>query len=214
MARYLFGEAEGLIFFGGHEAAERKMLIFLPEYLDKSFLQDDGSPIVCLRASFYNKDSLSHRDFLGALIGAGITRQSIGDICVDAGSCDFFVTAEIAPFLLQNFDQAGRVKLKLTQIPLCDAHIPQPETEEIRDTLSSLRLDSVVSAGFRISRAAAAQYIAAGKVAMDGIICEKPDKAVIQGTKISLRSMGKIQLAEVGGQSKKDRTFVIINRYI
>ena len=97
MARFLFGERAGLSAFGGYADAERKMLVFLPEYLEESALFDDDSPCVCLRADFYQGDTLSHRDFLGALMGAGIGRETVGDICVGKDHCDFFVTAEIAP---------------------------------------------------------------------------------------------------------------------
>ena len=214
MARFLFGEPEGLYTFGGYEDAERKMLVYLPEYLDESALYEKDSPCVCLRATFYQGDSLSHRDFLGALMGAGIGRETVGDICVDTGSCDFFVTAEIAPYILQNFTSAGRAKLSLQQISLSDARIPEPEVKEIKDTLASLRLDSVISSGFRIGRSLAAQYINAGKAAIDGLPCEKPDKAVIEGMKISVRGLGKIRLAGINGRTKKDRISVVIHRYV
>ena len=147
-------------------------------------------------------------------MGAGISRETVGDICVGDGRCDFFVTAEIAPYILQNFTGAGRVKLHLEQIPLLDAHIPEPETKQIKDTLASLRLDGVISAGFRIGRSLAAQYISAGKAAIDGLPCEKPDKTVLQGAKISVRGLGKICLTSVNGQTKKGRISVIIDRYI
>lgn len=214
MARYLFGEPEGLRVFGGYPEAERKMLLFLPDYLDETWLTGEDSPCVCLRASFYQGDSPNHRDFLGALMGAGITRESVGDICVDEDSCDFFVTQEIAPYVLQNFTSAGRAHVRLTAIPLENARIPAPEVKEIRDTLASLRLDSVVASGFRIGRSLAGQYIAAGKVAVDGLPCEKSDKLVSQGAKISLRGMGKICLDSVGSRTKKDRISVIIHRYV
>ena len=214
MARYLFGEPEGLHVFGGYPEAERKMLLFLPDYLDETWLTGEDSPCVCLRASFYQGDSPNHRDFLGALMGAGITRESVGDICVDEDSCDFFVTQEIASYVLQNFTSAGRAHVRLEQIPLESARIPAPEVKEIRDTLASLRLDSVVASGFRIGRSLAGQYIAAGKVAVDGLPCEKSDKLVSQGAKISLRGMGKICLDSVGSRTKKDRISVIIHRYV
>ena len=214
MARYLFGEPEGLHVFGGYPEAERKMLLFLPDYLDETWLTGEDSPCICLRASFYQGDSPNHRDFLGALMGAGITRESVGDICVDEDSCDFFVTQEIASYVLQNFTSAGRAHVRLTAIPLESARIPAPEVKEIRDTLASLRLDSVVASGFRIGRSLAGQYIAAGKVAVDGLPCEKSDKLVSQGAKISLRGMGKICLDSVGSRTKKDRISVIIHRYV
>ena len=214
LARYLFGEAEGLYAFGGYADAERKMLVYLPEYLDADALYAEDSPCVCLRAAFYQGDSLTHRDFLGALMGAGIGRETVGDICVGGSSCDFFVTAEIAPYILQNFTSAGRTKLRLQQVPLSEAEIPEPEVKEIRDTLASLRLDSVIASGFRIGRSLAAQYVTAGKAAIDGLPCEKPDKAVAEGMKVSVRGLGKIKLFAVNGRTKKDRISVVIHRYV
>jgi len=213
MTRYLFGDAEGLSAFGGYEGAERKMLVYLPDYLDESALFEEP-PMVCLRATFYEGDSPSHRDFLGALMGAGIARETVGDICVSKGSCDFFVTEEVAPYLLQNFIGAGRTKVRLQAISLEEVQVPQPETMEIRDTLASLRLDSVISAGFRIGRSQAAQYVVAGKAAMNGLPCEKPDKTVEEGSTVSVRGLGKIRLRTVGNQSKKGRIFVVIDHYV
>ena len=214
LTRYLFGNAEGLYRFGGYQEAERQMLIYLPDYLGESELTGPDSPMVCLRATFYEGDTPNHRDFLGALMGSGIAREVLGDICVSKGSCDFFVTAQIAPYVLQNFTGAGRTKLRLTQIPLDQVQIAQPETKQIKDTLASLRLDSVISAGFRMGRSQAAQYVTAGKAAIDGLPCEKPDKAVEEGAKISVRGLGKIRLTSVNGQTKKGRISVVIDRYV
>lgn len=214
MTRFLFGNMEGLHRFGGYEDAERQMLIYLPDYLDESALTDEDSPIVCLRATFYENDTPNHRDFLGALMGAGIAREALGDICVSKGSCDFFVTAQIAPYVLQNFTGAGRTKLHLEAIPLTDVVIAPPETKQIKDTLASLRLDSVISSGFRIGRSQAAQYVTAGKAAVGGLPCEKPDKSVEEGMTVSVRGLGKIKLTTVGGNTKKGRISVVIDRYV
>lgn len=214
MTRYLFGDVPGLHAFGGYADSERKMLCYLPEYLDENFLMEDDSPVVCLSAQFYEGDTPTHRDFLGALMGLGIAREAVGDICVGTGRCDFFVTEEIAPYLLQNFTNAGRTKFRLSRIALLDASIPQPEVRLVKDTLASLRLDGVVSSGFRISRSLAAQAISAGKVAIDGLPCEKSDKNISEGATISLRGSGKIKLVKVNGQTKKGRISVEIHRYL
>ena len=214
MAKFLFGDLDGLHAFGGYEDAERKMLIYLPEYLDESALTDEDSPLVCLRADFYHTDSPSHRDFLGALMGAGIGRETVGDICVGKESCDFFVTGEIAPYVEQNFTSAGRTHLRISRISLDQVQIPEPEVKEIKDTLASLRLDSVISSGFRIGRSLASTYVTQGKAAIDGLPCEKPDKLVSEGSKISLRGLGKIKLVSVNGKTKKDRISITIHRYI
>ena len=214
MARYLFGDAEGLSAFGGYADAERKMLVYLPEYLEEGSLYEEDAPLCCLRATFFEADSLSHRDFLGALMGAGIARETVGDICVGRGCCDFFVTTEIAPYILQNFLSAGRTRVHISRIPLQEAQIPEPEVKEIKDTVASLRLDSIISSGFRIGRSLATQHIHAGKAAIDGLPCEKPDKTVSEGMKISVRGLGKIKLQTVNGKTKKDRISVVIHRYV
>lgn len=213
MTRFLFGDIDGLIFYGGYEDAERKMLLYLPDYLSDTPLQDTA-PIVCIRAGWYAGESLTHRDLLGALMGAGIDRQTVGDICISDNSCDFFVTRQIAPFILQNLESAGRTKLQLQTIDLSEANIPQPQTQQIRDTVASVRLDSVIASGFRVGRALACQHITAGRVSIDGLPCEKPDKPLTQGAKISVRGLGKIVLQTVGGQTKKGRISIIIDRYI
>ena len=214
MARLLLGEPEGLYRFGGYPEAERQMIVYLPEYLEEESLMDEDSPVVCLRATFFQGDTLSHRDFLGALMGAGVARETVGDICVGKGTCDFFVTREIAPYLLQSFDSAGRTRFHLEHVPLADAQIPEPEVKIIKDTLASLRLDGVISAGFRVGRSAAAEYVNAGRAAINGLPCTKSDKAVLEGDKISVRGLGKIKLAQVNGQTKKGRISVIIERYV
>ena len=214
MTRFLFGAIPGLYAFGGYGDAERKMLVYLPEYLTEEELSGEDSPMACIRCSFFEGDSPSHRDFLGALMGAGIARETLGDICVGKGSCDFFVTREIAPYVLQSFTGAGRTRMHLEQIPISQVQVPEPETREIRDTLASVRLDSVIASGFRVGRSLAAQYVTAGRAAIDGLPCEKPDKPVAEGSKISVRGLGKIRLRQVGGQTKKGRISVIIDRYV
>ena len=214
LSRYLFGDQAGLFSFGGYEDAERRMLIYLPDYLTEDSLYEEDAPIVCLSAAFYQGDSPNHRDFLGALMGAGIKRETVGDILVGKDLCDFFVLKEIAPYVLQNFTSAGRAKLHLEQIPLLQVSVPEPEVQIIKDTMASLRLDSLISSGFRIGRSLASQSVSSGKAAIDGLPVEKPDKAVEEGQKISVRGLGKIKLEAVNGQTKKGRISVVIHRYV
>lgn len=212
MANFLFGNEDGLCFWGGYTEAERKMLVYLPDYCDEAALYEDG-PVTCLEASFYHTEAPSHRDFLGALIGSGITRECIGDILVADGLAHFFVTKDIAPYILQNFEKAGRTALRLKEIPLSAFRLPDQKFTEINDTVASLRLDSILSAGFRISRNVASEYITAGKVAIDGLPCEKADRSVTEGCKLSVRGLGKVQLTQIGRTTKKGRIAVTIRRY-
>lgn len=212
LSRFLVGNTEGILFHGGYEDAQRKMLIYLPEYLDPQ--DEDNYPFMCLRAKFYEEDHPTHRDFLGALIGCGIARECIGDICVGANSCDFFVTAEIAPYILQNFSSAGRTKLQVEAIPICEAYIPRENTQTVQDTVASLRLDNIISAGFQISRSLALTAITTGRVSINGLLCEKPEKQVDCNAIITVRGFGKFRLTNICGITKKGRISVVIDRYI
>lgn len=212
LVRRLMGEV-GLTFFGGYPGAERAVACYLPDYLDGEYLEQEG-PVACLRATFFEKDTLSHRDFLGSLMGAGIKRETVGDICVGKGQCDFFLLADIAHYVEQNLVSAGRTKLHLEQIALSQAAIPQPETLTRQDTLASLRLDSVIGAGFRVSRNQAVRYVLAGAAAVDGLPCEKPDRILTEGAVVSVRCLGKIRLTMVKGQTRKGRLSVEIEKFV
>ncbi len=213
MAQYLLGSETGVCYYGGYEYAERVIPVFLPEYFAPDLLEEEG-PLVCLRAIFYKAQSPTHRDFLGALIGAGVAREAIGDILVSPESCDFFVLRTVAPYILQNLDSVGRTSIKLQQIRLSQLKLPPVQIEELRDTVASLRLDSIISAGFRISRTAAAEYICTGRAAINGLTCEKPDKPVEEGSTVSVRGLGKFLLHSTGNLTKKGRIPVTIHRYV
>lgn len=201
------------VFWGGYAEAERTVLILPAEWQDaESVKTGEGSPVAVLRAEWRGPETLSHRDFLGALMALGIERDLIGDIVPRAGSCDIVLLREIAPFVQQNFSSAGRASLQLEEIP--EAEAKEAEFRLIRDTVASLRLDAIVGSGFALSREKASAAIRAGKVSLNGMECLKPDRAVEAGTKISLRGVGKLRLAEVGGLSRKGRIQVVIHRFI
>ena len=201
-------------FFGGLSTAEREISCYLPDYLDEDWLTGEDGPVAAVRAAFFERDSLSHRDFLGALMGCGVKRETIGDIYVAEGRCDFLVTREVLPYLLQNFLSAGRTKLHVERIVVPDVSVPEQKVRQIRDTVPSLRLDGIVSSGFSISRGKAAEYISAGKCELNYAPCVKGDKQAAEGDVITVRGLGKIRLDAVGGNTKKGRICVEITRFL
>ena len=194
---------------GGYEGAGRKLLQFLPDWCE-----EDDAPLGALRAVCRGGEEPSHRDFLGSLMGLGITREKLGDLLVSPGSCDLIAASELLPFLLQNWDSAGRARLTVTELPLSQLTIPQQQIKEIHDTVMQLRLDAVAASGFSISRTKAAELISAGRVQLNHMDCGKTDKPVSQGDVITVRGLGKCVLAQVGGQSRKGRTMVVLHRYL
>ena len=201
-------------FYGGPPMAEREICCYLPEYLDESWLESEDGPIAAARAAYFEGDTLTHRDFLGSLMAQGITREKLGDILVSEGLCDLIVSRDIAPYLLQNVTSAGRVKLSLSEIGLSDLNIPELKVKEIRDTVSTLRLDAVAASGFSMSRGKAQELISSGRVQLNHRETLKADAPVVQGDVISARGLGKFEVAEVGGLSKKGRTALLLRRYL
>ena len=198
---------------GGYAGAERNLLLFLPDWLDAEDAESQ-SPIRCLRGAFREEEALTHRDFLGSLMGMGIVREKVGDIQVSPGSADLMVLDPVADFLLQSWSSAGRARLTVQEIDPSCIHIPVARCEQIRDTVSSLRLDAVCSTGFRMARGKAADMIAAGRVQLNWRECTKPDKLLSEGDTVSTRGFGKFELTEVGGVTKKGRTAITVKRYL
>ena len=203
-----------LHFWGGHADAERAVCCWLPDYMDDDYLTGEDSPVSVIRAEYYEKDALTHRDFLGSLMGCGVKRETIGDIYVGKGTCDIVVTSEILPYVLDNLVSAGRTKLHVERISQQQLRVPEKSVKQIRDTVSSLRLDSLVGSAFGMARGKSAELIAAGKVCVNDLPCIKPDKLLSEGDKLSARGFGKAILLQVGGRTKKDRISIVLERYV
>lgn len=199
--------------FGGTDGTERNMARFGNE-TELGFTQD--FPIVCIRLTPANPkfaDQLSHRDVLGALMSLGIERRNIGDIIVRQQEVYVFCTEKIAPFLLENLQKIRHTDIRAQ---LCDT-LPEGalyETQVLRYTLTSLRIDCVCSSAAKVSRNQALSLFREKKVFLNGAICEKPDTILVPGDVFSVRGCGKFRLKEITGQSKKGKLVTEIEKYI
>lgn len=198
---------------GGYDGAERQVLLFLPDWLEEEYVQQEEY-FSALRCHWFKEDKLTHRDLLGALMGMGVRRDTVGDILVGEDSCDLIVSPSVAGFLKDNLRSAGRVRLKVEDISLSDVRVPRQERKILRDTVAALRLDSVAAVGFSISRSKAAEFISSGRCAVNWQDTVKCDLAVKAGDVISCRGLGKCRLAEVGGLSRKGRINITVERYL
>lgn len=206
------------LLFGGYRESERKIGVFIPAIYgvaSEEEFADFGSDF--LKAVRIEKDkfsTLSHRDYLGAIMSLGIKRETVGDILPNERGADVVVFREVAPHIIKNLDRIGRGSCKCSEIPLSELESVAVETQEIFATVASLRLDNVVSTAFSVSRKLACEGIEQKKVFVDGILCEKADKKVAVGSKIVFQGKGKAVLTEQNGLSKKDRPKIIIKKYV
>lgn len=201
------------LFHGGFEGAERTVCVFLPDWLEPEDW-DAAEELAAVEAAFPPGAELTHRDILGGLMGIGLTREKVGDILMTGSAAQIVVLKEAAPIVLSQFGQAGRCRLKLREIALSELSPAPAEIRLVKDTVAALRLDAVLSSGFSIARGKAAGLIGSGRVSLNHRECTKPDKPVAQGDILTCRGLGKCVLKTVGGQSRKGRVIIEIERYV
>ena len=190
------------------------MCVFLPDWLEAEdwTAQDELAAIECAYPP--TGADLTHRDLLGGLMGIGLTREKVGDILTGDTAAQIVCLKEAAPIILSQFDQAGRYRLKLREILLSELTPAPVQVKVIHDTVSALRLDAVLASGFSLARGKAADAVAAGRVSVNHRECLKPDKPVAEGDVLTCRGLGKCVLKSVGGQSRKGRIIIEIERYL
>ncbi len=201
--------------WGGYGGAERRMLVCVPSEIPMSDEEASEGLIEVLRISKPAiSRELTHRDYLGSMLGLGIDRSVTGDILVRDDGADILIVPEIADFLLEEYVQVGRTHVTRELKPLSELLLPEVRTQIIKDTVQSARLDTIIASAFKLSRSKASEAIRGGIVSVDHIECLKPDAKVDEGAILVLRGRGKAVLKEIGGESKKGRTWVIIEKYI
>ena len=215
LCRQALAGAGGWSLEGGFDQAERRVALFLPDYIEEAGqLPQEDWPFQALRLESRGQKPLTHRDYLGSLMGLGIRREMIGDILPGPQGADLLAMAEIAPYIQQNLTQAGSSPSSVRPIALTELEIPEVKVKIIRDTVPSLRLDAVLASAFSMSRGDAADAVRRGLVQVDGAQALKGDRPVVQGARLSIRGKGKALLAETGGLSKKGRVNIEIHKLL
>jgi len=101
-------------------------------------------------------------------MGLGIKREKIGDILVREDFAFVVVLKDIADYIRINLTKVGNARVEIDIVNPDELDILEPKVKEISSTVASLRLDSVASAGFGISRSKTADLIRGEKVAVIG----------------------------------------------
>lgn len=191
---------------GGYDEAERCIACFWEDEAPDVF------PLTALELCWPHQSAPGHRDALGSVMGLGIRRGCVGDIALGEQKGYLFAEDRMAEHIAQSLASAGRVKLQV-QLLRSLPDIEPPQGVECRDTVSSLRLDAVVAAGFHLSRSDAAELIAAGRVKLRHLPNERTDARVCEGDAVSVRGYGRLSVEEVGQPTKKGRLPIRLIRY-
>lgn len=198
--------------FGGYTGAERKVLCFYGDDSVKAF----SDYITCIRILPLNKkfsDDLNHRDFLGSLMNLGIDRSKVGDILVREKEGYVFCETTISQFIIDNLDKVKHTNIKCSIMDK-DAPDIEPKFQEIKGSVSSARLDSIIALAFSSSRSSMLSLISGGKVYVDGKLVESNSYMLKEEETVSVRGFGKFIYKGMQNQTKKGRYFVILLKYI
>lgn len=187
-------------FEGGYEGAERRMAGFYAGGAEAlSF------PIRRLRVDWNARyGSIGHRDILGALMGLGIERETLGDIAMLKEGALLFVHEDMADYVAANLESCGRVKVRVSP---CGEEVapPEPEGTLLYRTVPSQRLDAVLAAACDLSRQKAQEMIRAELVKVDHAVETRADARLEAGSLVSARGLGRFRVQEVAGLTRKGR---------
>ena len=194
------------LFFGGYPDAERKVLAVC---LDAP--EPVAFPLCCLRIDCRGA-ALTHRDYLGAVLGLGLERECLGDILPDAQGAYLFALRTQAQLILRELTEVGREK---AAVSLCEAppQLAPSEGESLSASVASLRLDAVLAALLHKNREDAADLVRGQRVQVNHVLRTEGSAALAEGDLITVRGFGRFLLEKAGDKTRKGRTFISYRKY-
>ena len=202
-------------FYGGegNKDAVRKCFGIVPAF----YVNEDSDlpalfPVKAITFTFRKCDVITHREVLGTLMGLGIERDTIGDICIIEGKAAVFVTEKPAELIMDSVLKIGKVGVRCTYG--VDFELPEQQYEELSYSVASLRLDNLVRNMANCSRGTACdRYLKPQLVQLCGEVCDNPSKIVKEGDIITIRGKGKFLLSEIGETGRKGNVHIKVKKY-
>lgn len=198
------------ILYGGYDNAERKIIAF------GDYIEEGALPIICIEIKPSQQkfaDALTHRDFLGSLMNLGINRCTLGDIVIKDNGGYLFCLEGISEYIASNLTRIKHTTVHCTIIDNVPEIInEQPKEEEI--IVSSLRVDAVICAVYKLSRNQATQLVNQEKVFINSKAAYKESLQLKDNDRISVRGYGKFILSSSDLRTtKKGKTVIGVRIY-
>ncbi|NHI68144.1 RNA-binding protein [Lactococcus formosensis] len=183
---------------------ELTKIIIAPEFYQ---LDESDFDLALLEISYAKKFyQLKHSQILGSFLGqTGIRRSEIGDIVLNEGRAQVFVSKHLLEIFQNNIEKIGPAPVKFVEKTL-EELIKTEDNSAIKVILvSSLRIDKIIASTFEISRNLAVNMLQLRKVKLNYLEIEKKDFPVEQGDLISVRGLGRIKVLKILGETKKGK---------
>ncbi|XP_031495928.1 uncharacterized protein LOC116261351 [Nymphaea colorata] len=196
---------------GGYPEAERCRLSI--GHIDD--FQADPDVVAALSISGnFEFEPCSHGDFLGAILGTGITREKLGDIILQGEKgAQALVVPELVEFLESSLQKVGSVPVSCTKMPLLALEFLPPRTKTLKSIEASLRVDAVASAGFQISRTKLGNMISNGDVRVNWTPVTKSGTTLKTGDMVSVSGKGRLKIGEIT-TTRKGKYAIELIRYL
>ena len=209
--------------WGGYEGAERAKIFVLPEYMEdvtsaegfEDFGFDCGMAALTVKGSGYKK--LTHRDFLGSILGLGLQRSVVGDIFILDGDVPRAVVIcekNAARFLCDTLVKVGSDTVSVSVTDLSEIKAPERKYSHVSDTLASARADCVVAALCSLSREKARVAVVNGLLEIDYECCERPDRTLTAPCTVTVKGYGKYRINSLSDKTKKGRLRLDADKYV
>ena len=198
--------------YGGHEDYYRCIVVFGSKEM---FGYEGEIPLACAKISpLFKKfaETLTHRDYLGALMNLGIERNQIGDILISDGEAFVFCFRHMAEFLCRELTKVRNTQVETVGVDFKEIHYRQ-EYSTKDGFVSSPRLDALVGLAFGLSRSKALSLFQSQKVFIRGKMETRNSYQAKPEDVISVRGFGKFRFQELGRETKKGRFHVKLQIY-
>ena len=194
---------------GGNNYAERKIAIFSPMEI---YYQEE-IPVSIIKIAPKNSkyaDNLTHRDYLGAILNLGIVWM----FCYLMVNINIYCMSDIAEYISENLTKVKHTFIDNEVLPVNNSVDIKPTLKNITGTISNVRLDSVISTAFNMSRNSIIVYIENGKVFVNGKLITSNGYSIKENDIISVRGLGRFVFNRVLKETKKGRNLISIDLYV
>ena len=197
---------------GGYENAERKILAAGSD-VESGPAEPPIRVIAVKPKSGKFAEELTHRDYLGAILGLGIERSMIGDILIRDRFAWFFCLAPAAELLASSLTQVRRTAVAAAVTP---ADVPElrPAYMPVLVNVASERLDAVVAAFAGLSRGQADKLFAAEKVFVNARVARDRSLRLKEGDVLSVRGFGKAVYDGIEYETRKNRLRISLRKLV
>ncbi|KAH9617344.1 hypothetical protein KSS87_013895 [Heliosperma pusillum] len=156
----------------------------------------------------------THGDFLGSILGTGIAREKLGDIILQGEKgAQILIVPELVDYIISSLTKVGNVPVSCTMVPLEALEYEPPRLKTVKTVESSLRVDAIASAGFKISRSKFSELISKGDVRINWSTVTKNGATLKTGDLVSVSGQGRLKIGEIN-TTKRGRYAVELMRYL